>query len=372
MIEGADVRTLLDGNGHARVSQEGHRHQHDDPVADEHGHDAHGHDEHEHEQHEHGHDEHEHGQHAQEQDAHDHHAMMEVTGEPSADGLVMEDLEFELGPLSAVLPGGVMATLTLDGDVVESCGLRATLVSADLRVPDPLACAAWSAIQRDTEASMGRVFDVELERAVSHAAWLTRLGRVLGWAELADGARRILGHALSAREGHHEALRESLRAAERLHGRLECSRRLRFRLRGRAVVDRGTVEAYGLTGPAARAAGVAFDARVDDPAYGALGFAPALRAAGDAEARTLVRLEEIAVSLGLALRGLDHGADAPAAPAIEGPRGPLRHNAVSGGLEASGAAALLRVAGERAAGLEWSDAIAAITSFDLSGWRVAG
>lgn len=340
---GADVRALLDGGEH--------RH-HDRPASDDQGDDAHDNDN----------DAADHG-------AHDHHSMMEVTGDSSADGLVMEDLEFELGPLSAVLPGGVVGTLALDGDVVGSCVLRATLVSQDASVPDPLAGAAWSAVHASTG---GRVFDVELERAVSHAAGLARLGRVLGWAELVDDASAILQPALAARQGLHDALPRALRAAERVHVRLEGSRRLRFRLRDLAVVDRATVAALGLTGPVARAAGVPVDARVEDPIYSAAAFAPAVRAAGDAEARTLVRLEEIVVSLGLAIAVADDVPDAPAALSIEGPRGPLRHDASSSRREAPGAAALLRVAGERAAGLEWSDAVAAITSFDLSGWRVAG
>jgi hypothetical protein len=355
---GADVRALVDG-----------RQQH--PAPDEQGHGAH---EHEHEGHEGheghvGHVGHEGHEGHDEHDAHDHSAMMEVTGDPSADGLVMEDLEFDLGPLSAVLPGGVVATFSLDGDLVGSCALQATLVSPDPAVPDPLARAAWSA----TRASPGRrIFEVELERAVSHAAWLGRLGRVLGWAELVDDARAILGPALAARRGQHDALPGALREAERVHGRLDGSRRLGFRLRDRAVVDRAAVGELGLTGPVARAAGAPADARTRDPAYSAAGFMPAVREAGDAEARTLVRLEEIAVSLGLAIAAADAAADVPAGPAIEGPRGPLRRDGSSGGREAPGTAALLRVAGERAAGLEWSHAVVALTSFDLSGWRVAG
>ncbi|MEP6893104.1 MAG: hypothetical protein ABI927_04915, partial [Gaiellaceae bacterium] len=291
---GTDVGSLLAGDGQARTSSRGEGHRHHHPPAAQSGHDAH--------EHEHEHDGHDH-----EHDGHDHHSMMEVTGEPSADGLVMEDLEFELGPLSAVLPGGVVATVVLDGDVVGSCALRATLVSADPSVPDPLARAAWAAVEVSPPR---RVFEVELERAVSHSAWLARLGRVLGWAELVDAARAILDPALAARQGQADALPDALRAAERIRGRLDGSRRLRFRLRDRAVVDRATVAALDLGGPVARAAGVALDARAEDPAYGAAGFKPAIRAAGDAEARTLVRVEEIAVSLGLAIAAADDHSDA--------------------------------------------------------------
>jgi hypothetical protein len=35
-----------------------------------------------------------------------------------------------------------------------------------------------------------------------------------------------------------------------------------------------------------------------------------------------------------------------------------------------GAEAALRVAADRAVGLEWSDAVTALASFDLSAWRV--
>ncbi len=52
------------------------------------------------------------------QGGHDHHDMMATTGEPSADGLVMEPIQLSYGPLLTPLPGGVLCELDLDGDVV--------------------------------------------------------------------------------------------------------------------------------------------------------------------------------------------------------------------------------------------------------------
>ena len=48
----------------------------------------------------HGHEHHAHGEMS-------HHDMMEVRGDPSADGLVMEDIETVLGPVFAGLPTGL-------------------------------------------------------------------------------------------------------------------------------------------------------------------------------------------------------------------------------------------------------------------------
>jgi Ni,Fe-hydrogenase III large subunit len=137
------------------------------------------------------------------------------------------------------------------------------------------------------------------------------------------------------------------------------------------------VDRLAITGPSARAAGLAIDARTKDPAYSTIGFTPSVDKAGDAAARARVRAHELVASIDLARAAV--GASFTAASvlpeAVEGPRGPVAvHVAAEGepcAFVAQGADELLEAAAERLEGLEWAAAMAAIASFDLPGWKVA-
>ncbi|MBE1564150.1 NADH-quinone oxidoreductase subunit D [Nonomuraea africana] len=74
------------------------------------------------------------------------------------------------------------------------------------------------------------------------------------------------------------------------------------RTRGVGVLDRETIMQYGVSGPIARASGVDFDLRRDQPylAYGELPVKVVTRTAGDCHARFEVLLEQLKVSLDLA------------------------------------------------------------------------
>jgi len=288
----------------------------------------------------------------------DHGDMMEITGEPSRDGLVMEAADVALGPLSPALPTGLVAELSLDGDVVASCRVRATLEARR----DALAPRAWAAATGDLIAGE-RIVAVELERALSHAAWLRRSAQLLGWPLLADRAGQAVA-ALVA-EAPESIAFDAARCALEVSRRLVESRAFRSRTAGRAVVDAAGARALGLTGPIARASGVPEDARSQDAAYAGLGFEPVTREAGDAAARAEVRAEEAVAAVDLAQEAL--GADLPAArrSTVEGPRGPIRHGTTPGAAEA------VALAGGLVIGLEWSAALAALASFDLSPWSVS-
>jgi hypothetical protein len=97
-----------------------------------------------------------------------------------------------------------------------------------------------------------------------------------------------------------------------------------------------------------------------------------VRTDGDAYARTVVRAEEAARSLELVASALATHPDAAddVAGAIEGPRGPLQKRRSHHGWElfAPGADAARAAAAESAVGLEWSAALVALASFDLSPW----
>lgn len=340
---------------------------------------------------------------------HDHHDMMAIVGDPSADGLVMESIDFALGPLAAGLPGGLVLDLSLDGDVVERCEARATLMPEPIgggACGDPTASATWTvavalaheraaAARPDEATARIRVAAVETERALSHVSWLRAFGLVLGWSELGERAERAVKALMPLRtrleltvvapgnadglEGLAAGLEASRRPVERALALLEGSRRLRSRTRGRAKIPRDRIAGTKVAGTVARAAGIPCDARAGDPLYEALGFRETTLAGGDAEARTLLRTAEAASALNLAIAALGEGgsrepmpADLSAETAVEGPRGPVRARFENGRLEASapGAAALLDLAGEAVSGLELGSALAALASFDLSGWRV--
>jgi hypothetical protein len=313
----------------------------DPDAADKHAHEGHG----EHDHHG-GHDDH---------GGHDHHDMMAIVGEPSADGLVMEPIELRFGPLGTPLPAGIVADVTLDGDVVAACEVSALLVSHD--PPDLLAPKAW-----DRATHGGELAAAEVERALSHTAWLRAFGRVLGWRTLVERAGAALRPVIAAQSLRPPELAAAEAALTDLARFVERSRRLRWRTEGRARVSERDARTLGLPGPAARASGVADDARSDDPHYRRLGFEPVVRLEGDAWARTVVRAAEAAAALRLASAAVADGgpSDVPRGPVVEGPRG---------GLRATGS--LLVAAGATAVGAEWATAVVGIASFDLSPWRVA-
>lgn len=362
----------------------------------EHGH----HHEHGHDGHEQGHGGHGHEGHEDSHGGHDHGDMMAITGEPSADGLVMEDLDVQAGPLGVALPGGLVVAAALDGDVVASAEVQATLRAAEPGPPDPWSAQAWAAAERGArsgDASLDpaerwtRLAAVELERAVSHAAWLHGFSRLLGWAELTGKVRRVLESARAARDGVLTAggppeslparLVAARAAAATFAADLEDDRRLTWRTQGVGRLDAGRARARGLTGPAARASGLEEDARMGDPGYVLLGHAPLLRHEGDARARTLVRVAEIGQSLELAAAALARGQDAPGAPEpapafageAESARGPVRVALGADGAlrrSAPGAPEARIAAADLAVGLEWGSALVTVASFDLSPWAV--
>ena len=343
-----------------------------------------------------GHDAHdEHG-------GHEHHDMMAITGDPSADGLIMEPIDFSLGPLAPSLPGGLVIELSLDGDVVASARPTATLpLSGDASTPDPLTPLTWRvaaararAYPSEAEARQ-QITALEVERALSHALSVHAVGFALGWRELADASLALARALLPARAAggleHRLAtedsrgLRSSLAEAQRplaSVGRLVAGRAARRRLRGRAVVDATAAGERKVGGPIARAAGLDVDERVADGLYESLGFELQGASDGDALARVVVRVAEIRASLALAeAAAAERGSDeaSPGGPAglpvaVEGPRGAVHAVAAPDdgvAIAMPGAEPARELAGEAIVGLELAAATAALASFDLSPWRAA-
>ena len=90
----------------------------------------------------------------------------------------------------------------------------------------------------------------------------------------------------------------------------------RARTRGIGVLTREQIMQYGVSGPIARASGVPFDLRRDEPylAYGDLGVRVVTRTEGDCLARYECLLEQVEVSLDLADACLARLAELPPGP----------------------------------------------------------
>jgi NADH-quinone oxidoreductase subunit D len=126
------------------------------------------------------------------------------------------------------------------------------------------------------------------------------------------------------------------------------------RTAGVGVIPTELARGLGMSGPNARASGVDLDLRRDAPyaAYGELAVRPAVRQAGDCQARFMCRVDEIHESIRLTrllLAGMPEGPICGAKPnkgptgfkiksgqvytAVEGPRGELGHYLIAGGAE---------------------------------------
>ncbi|HEV2771005.1 MAG TPA: hypothetical protein VGV40_12545 [Solirubrobacteraceae bacterium] len=370
-----------EGDGHEGDGPEGDGHEGDGPEGDGPEGDGHEGDGHE---------------------GHDHADMMAITGAPGSDGLVMEPIDTAVGPLGGPLPGGLRVGVRLAGDVVERCEVVALLEAGAIapdRPPDPLAPSAWEAVVHTATVPEGaargwaRVAAVEVERAVSHVAWLRAFARLLGWTLLVEACSAALIPLTAARRHPYDSAAPSDELARGLEAlaslrRVVRGRRMAARTRGRAVVGAGVVARDGLTGPVARAAGVARDARMDDAAYATLAFEAVVEDDGDARARTVVRHAEAVAAVEIAVAALaraSHPAESGEGPTpfedgtggalVEGPRGPLRAWGDEDGRlrgTAPGSEALRSVAARSAIGQEWAGALVCLASFDLSPWRVGG
>lgn len=325
----------------------------------------------------------------------------------SADGLPMEWIEAPFGPLFPGLPGGLDVTFTLDGDGVAAAaatvatarGVEATWLAPIETFPDrlatvdPLAPVAYRLLARraleaaagveiDQSIAYARVRDAEWERVGSHLGWLAEFGALIGDQWVADRAAELqIAVVRLTSEPAAKLIREIRNFASAV---------ARAPLIARRLAGIGTTApnvAESVSGPVARAAGIATDARLEDGWYRALGFIPVVRVGGDALARLHVRLAEIGASLDLVLAADGRRGEGPdptlsahlsgaGRATVETPRGTARlrivaeHGSVVEARLESPSTTLIRIVPDVSVGEEVADALVAVASLDLSPWEV--
>lgn len=260
---------------------------------------------------------------------------------PDPDGLELDQLPLHVGPIYPPLPPGLVLDVGLQGDVIREVTVGTNPFAA---APDePVAAELDTALFIEALTGARSVAELELARTRHHLRWAAATLRLHGLDSL---GLRLLAMSRSP-------VPEQRCELERLVRRLRRSRSLAWATRGIGTVLPEQVDA----GPVARAAGRDIDARLADPAYGDLGFAPVVVGGGDAWARLQQRLAEAVQSLELAARAGTRVRQP--GPTLEGPRGPLR---VGEPLPSRG---LLDLLADLLVGREWGDAMTTVASLDL-------
>ena len=331
-------------------------------------------------------------------------SMVDVTKDlpRSTDGLPMEWIDAPFGPFFPGLPGGLLLSLTLDGDTVASSGARSLTESINLLAHSPmdstdfmeqlanmdpltpvayrlLACRALenaAGIKVPADTARARAGALERERITSHLGWLTLFAQQTGFDWL---MRRAGSLQLKFQHASLEQIVALKPAIQTLIKRLQRTLLLKSRTVG---IGRLMPEAT-MRGPVARAAGLHDDARSADQTFTTLGFTPAGRKESDAFARLHVRLDEITHSLLLieAVGAMEWPTLLPVGTAsgtgdatVETPRGPARlqltltHGQVSAAQLETPSTPHLDLVDPLMEQQELGDALVAVGSLDLSPW----
>ena len=333
-------------------------------------------------------------------------SMVDMTRDmpASSDGLKMEWIDVPFGPFFPGLPSGLQLDLTLDGDAVAASSAQSAITERavlhnDAVQPDTfaddlagmsplsptayrlLACLALEQAAGQSVASdvaRARVAAVERERLASHLGWLAGFGAQSGFTWLQTRAAALQLKTRDATQAELAALAPEITALLKKAQRRPL---LSARLKGIGELQGSDA----LSGPVARAGGIARDARNDDPVYAGLGFAVYTSSGGDALARLKQRCGEISQSIDLISQA---GAIAQPVPqsigkvsgtgeaVVETPRGAarlsltLQDGMVTKAEIGTPTAAHVALVGAVADGQELGDALTAIGSLDISPWEM--
>ena len=333
-------------------------------------------------------------------------SMVDLTRDmpASADGLKMEWIDVPFGPFFPGLPGGLQLKLTLDGDAVATTSADSLVGSSDPLPANPssptefvdhlaalsplspvayrlLACLALEQAAGQSVApdiARARLAVVERERVASHLGWLAVFGAQSGssWIEKRAAAFQLKVQGAAATDV--TTLKPKIST---FLAKLQRTPLLAARLSGIGQLPANDT----LSGPVARASGMASDTRSDDPVYAEIGFSVLTMTDGDALARLVQRCNEITQSLdlisavGSVARLEPHSIGAASGTGeavVETPRGAARLSLTlhKGKVIAADiktpTTAHLALIGDVAEGQELGDALTGIGSLDISPWEV--
>ena len=258
---------------------------------------------------------------------------MAMTSDDIRDGLQLDPLSFTFGPFWPALPPGLCAHVTLHGDVV-----------AQFEISHPPYPIAMPSVFLEALKRPVPIAELEMARARYH---LRQLSRALWLSGLNAQSLALLQKLQTLEPGHS------------LTGFRNQLRRTGFF--ASAGAHKGLLsrdQATSLKGPAARAAGVAADARTEDPNYQKISFKVILNHGGDCHARWHQWLDEAQLAIDLATQASKQNLLTSRTDVIETPRGPMGCNKAPGD-----SASVLE---ELLPGLEWSEALATLVSLDLA------
>ena len=333
-------------------------------------------------------------------------SMIDVTKDlpRSSDDLPMEWIDAPFGPFFPGLPGGLLLTLTLDGDTVAASSVQTLVGNAELLQQSAMDCRSFAqqlasmeplapvsyrllacraientaGVEVTADIARARIGALERERIASHLGWLALFGQQTGFDWLTRHTTSMQLKFLQADIKQVLALKPDVQS--------QLKRLLRTPLLKSRTADIGRLAPdTALHGPVARAAGIIDDARSADKTYSTLGFTPVSQEGGDALARLLVRIDEITNSLALieAAGAIDipvpadiGEASGAGAASVETPRGIAclqltleKGRVIAAQLETPSThhLNLISTLTEQQA---LSDALVAVGSLDLSPWEV--
>ncbi len=333
-------------------------------------------------------------------------SMIDVTKDlpRSKDGLPMEWINAPFGPFFPGLPGGLLLTLSLDGDTVAGSDAQSLFDSIDLleHLPvdatsfvdrlatlDPmvpvsyhlLACQALenaAGVDVSADEMHARIGGLERERIASHLNWLALFGQQTGFDWLMQQAASLQLKIQQADIKQIVLLQPDIITMIK---RLQHTPLLKSRTVGIGHLMPDTT----LLGPVARACGINDDTRVTDTNFSTLGFTAASRKEGDVHARLQVRLEEMLHSCALIKAAGDIASpvlmnigenSGQGEAVVETPRGKAhlkltleQGRVVAAQLEtpSTNHLALIETLTEQQA---LTDALVAVGSLDLSAWEI--
>ncbi len=333
-------------------------------------------------------------------------SMVDVTKDlpRSRDGLQMEWIDAPFGPFFPGLPGGLLLSLTLDGDAVAHSETRSLIANTELLQHSPMGCESFvnhislleplspvsfrqlaclalenaAMLKLPGNKSIARIGALERERITSHLNWLALFAQQTGYDWLLRRAAKL---QLKIQKADFKQLMDLKPDILKLIKKLHRAPLLKSRLKGIGVLAPDD----SLCGPVARASGIKNDTRTDDEFYTMLDFKMAGKSNGDVYARMLVHLDEIASSLALietagsiSLPELEKigSVSATGEAHVETPRGPAQLQlTLENGKVTS---AQLETPSTKHLGLidtiikehELGDALLTVSSLDLSPWEV--